>query len=58
MYDRDEKDPSVRYKSAQPRFGFENGKKIEEPAYLLGSADLINWKRVSDAPVTPSYDRL
>ncbi len=55
MYDRDEKDPSVRYKSAQPRFGFENGKKIEEPAYLLGSADLINWKRISDAPVTPSY---
>ena len=55
MYDKDEVNPEFRYKSAQPRYGLRGGKLIEEPAYLLGSGDMIHWKRISNAPVTPSY---
>jgi hypothetical protein len=55
MYDKEEPDPEFRYKAPQARFGYRDGKLVEEPAYLLGSPDLIRWKRINDVPVTPSY---
>ncbi len=54
-YDAGETDPALRYKAVHPRFTVEDGKYIEYPTYLLGSSDLVHWKRVSDSLVTPSY---
>lgn len=53
-YDAEETDPALRYKAVHVRYGYLNGKMVEEPGYLLGSPDLIHWKRVTDALVTPS----
>ncbi len=55
LYDKAEKNAEFRYKAVQARYGRIDGKPAGEPAYLLGSPDLIHWKRMSDAPVTPSY---
>lgn len=55
-YDAGETNPEFRYKSPQARYGnILKDKLVQEPAYLLGSPDLVRWKRISDAPVTPSY---
>lgn len=56
MLDVQETNPEYRYKAPQARYGrIESNEIIDEPAHLLGSPDLIHWKRISDAPVTPSY---
>ena len=52
--DADETDPSIRYKAPHTRFHIENGGLTESEPYLLGSADLVHWKRISDNPVVPS----
>ena len=55
MVDPEETNPEFRYKAAQASYGHINGAPVEGSTYLLGSPDLIHWKRISDAPVTPSY---
>lgn len=55
MYDQAEQNPEYRYKAAQASYGQINGAPKEGSAYLLCSPDLIHWKRLNDAPVTPSY---
>jgi len=56
MLDAQETNPDYRYKAPQARYGrIDSQEIIQEPAHLLGSPDLIHWKRISDAPVTPSY---
>ncbi|MCR5262465.1 MAG: hypothetical protein K6D94_01220 [Clostridiales bacterium] len=55
IIDREEQDPEFRYKSPQASYDTCGDSVTEGPAYLLGSPDMIHWKRVNGAPVTPSY---
>lgn len=54
--DLHETDPRYRYKAPCAKYGYKNGKLIEDNrTFLLASPDLIHWERYNDASLTPSY---
>lgn len=53
--DETEPDPQYRYKSVHARYGCKGGEMLEEAAVVLGSDDVIHWKRISNTPVITGY---
>ena len=53
--DKEETNPEYRYKSPCGLYGYRGNTLVEEPTYIIGSPDMIHWKRLNNGKATPSF---
>ena len=53
--DKEETNSEYRYKSPCAPYGYNGDTLVKEPICIIGSPDLIHWKRINDGKATPSF---